>query len=486
MRMTFTRRDMIVSVAALGATALAAAPAIGKVAKVAKPAAIPDVIVLGAGASGLNAAWLLEQQGLKVLVLEGRKRVGGRVLTLLDQPGVAEMGFNSMAAGYGRGIDAAKRAGVELYDVAPRYMKDPRQQLIIGNQTLTREAWKTSPLNPLPEAYKGMMPWEVVPVVFSKNNPLKDWSDWIAPESAPLDISVHAFLKARGLNDAAVRLVFDSAPYYGSNAYDSSALTYEYNDGWIKAQTGQSRASLAVRGGNQKLTDGMAKLLKGDLLLDKEVVGIVCDSSAATVTCRDGTSYRAKRVVCSLPFSTLRNIAIEPGLSGPQAEAVASLPYQPISIAFLTVREPFWEKDGLPSSIWSDGPLGAVLAQRYGASEDEVTGLSVMARGKLAYYWDRQGREAALAAVVENLARLRPASKGLVAGAAYHSWAMEPFNGGDWAYFAPGQITRFGREMALPAGRLHFCGEHTATANRGIEGAFESSERVALEIISAT
>ena len=75
---------------------------------------IPDVIVLGADASGLNAAWLLEQQGMQVLVLEGRKRVGGRVLTLFGQPGFPEMGFNSMAAGYRRGIDAAKRAGVEL------------------------------------------------------------------------------------------------------------------------------------------------------------------------------------------------------------------------------------------------------------------------------------------------------------------------------------------------------------------------------------
>jgi monoamine oxidase len=29
---------------------------------------------------------------------------------------------------------------------------------------------------------------------------------------------------------------------------------------------------------------------------------------------------------------------------------------------------------------------------------------------------------------------------------------------------------------------VHFCGEHTATMNRGMEGAMESGERVALEI----
>src|ERR1700731_1060047 len=41
----------------------------------------PDVLILGAGMAGLNAARALAQAGLRVLVLEAQNRIGGRILT---------------------------------------------------------------------------------------------------------------------------------------------------------------------------------------------------------------------------------------------------------------------------------------------------------------------------------------------------------------------------------------------------------------------
>lgn len=55
-----------------------------------------DVIVIGAGMSGLNAALFLEDQGFDVMVLEGRNRVGGRVYSLEDVPGHPEAGANAI------------------------------------------------------------------------------------------------------------------------------------------------------------------------------------------------------------------------------------------------------------------------------------------------------------------------------------------------------------------------------------------------------
>jgi monoamine oxidase len=227
--MDITRRDVG---ALLAGGLIAAAPAVSRAAGAAKPL---DVIVLGAGMSGLNAAWLLEQQGQRVMVLEGRGRVGGRVHTLFDQPGVPEMGFNAMAAGYGRGIDAAKRAGVELYDIGPRMAKT-NLTLALGGKIMTRAEWAASPANPFPAARKAMMPWEISGAIMHQNNPLKDWMKWTDPANAALDVSLHDFLKGQGLSDAAIRLAVDTSPYYGGSAYDVSALMSEFADGWTKAQ----------------------------------------------------------------------------------------------------------------------------------------------------------------------------------------------------------------------------------------------------------
>jgi monoamine oxidase len=51
--------------------------------------------------------------------------------------------------------------------------------------------------------------------------------------------------------------------------------------------------------------------------------------------------------------------------------------------------------------------------------------------------------------------------------------------------FAPGQVTRFAREMIKPHGRIHLAGEHTRRVDYGMEAALESGERAALEILEA-
>ena len=160
-----------------------------------------------------------------------------------------------------------------------------------------------------------------------------------------------------------------------------------------------------------------------------------------------------------------------------------TLPFMKITMVVMEAERAFWENDGYNASMWTGGPAGTVTAMRYGDSDDEITSLVSWTRGHTAEYLDRLGPEAAKKLVIREIEALRPAAKGYLKAVHFHSWGMEPFSAGDWAVFRPGQIADFKNDMANPHGRLFFCGEHTAFANRGMEGAMESAERAVFEAI---
>jgi monoamine oxidase len=205
----------------------------------------------------------------------------------------------------------------------------------------------------------------------------------------------------------------------------------------------------------------------------------------AQVLCRDGSQYSARNVVCSVPFSVLRHIRIDPLPPPRQYEAIQTLPYMRNTLVFFVPKRRFWEADGLSPSMWTNGLAGTVTAQRFGKDDDEVTAIVANPRGHAADWIDRLPPAEAIRAVQHEIERLRPAAKGALEGGTIHSWARDPYSAGDWAVFGPGQVQRFARTMAAPHGRIHFCGEHTAQSNRGMEGAMESAERVVLEVSQA-
>jgi monoamine oxidase len=152
----------------------------------------------------------------------------------------------------------------------------------------------------------------------------------------------------------------------------------------------------------------------------------------------------------------------------------------------MVAKTPYWEKDGMNPNMFTDSLAGMVLAEHKGENPADITSLTVWLRGDRAMWADQVDTQVAIDAVVADLERLRPAAKGQLEVMGYKSWYRDRFSSGDWAVWAPGQVTAFANEIANPHDRIHFCGEHTAVSNRGMEGAMESGERAALEVLSAT
>jgi len=132
-------------------------------------------------------------------------------------------------------------------------------------------------------------------------------------------------------------------------------------------------------------------------------------------------------------------------------------------------------------NFWSNGPEERMFATPSRVQAEP--NLSFYLRGQHALKVTGMPPEAAFAYLCENLAKVRPSTRGALELLRVMSWPGYKYNRGGYAYFKPGQINDFGQSMAQPAGRIHFAGEHTAKLSTGMEGACESGERAALEIL---
>ena len=467
-----------------------------------------EAVVIGAGLAGLNAAVHLEDAGVDVRVVEARDRVGGRVRSMRELGGNLEAGGTHIGAAYRRVIAAAARHDVRLIDVTPSLKFFREQDLVLDGAIIRQSEWPAHPANPFPDPYRALMPWTFSRMLTARENPLEEPQNWLDPEQAVHDVPMYEWMRRLGLNDQTIRLGYGMNVSYGEDAHDISALQLLFRAAFSRAQAVSSEpaadrsvgkslrsqssttSSTGARGftaadGVQRIPEAMAESLDRPVHFGRAVRRIEDDGRMVTVRCADGTEFRAAYAVCALPFTVLRGIAFDPPLAGSQREAVASLPSQSMTQLYFAHNSEFWEADEVAPSLYTDTAAGMFSAIRNGGDPGQITGFSAWVMGRNAARLDALPPEAAGARVIAEIEAVRPAAQGQLEFIGRQSWGADPFARGAWAYFRPGQITRFAAAMGAPHGRVRFCGEHLAQTNRGMEGAMESGESAAMGIIAS-
>ncbi|MEZ5457756.1 MAG: NAD(P)/FAD-dependent oxidoreductase [Steroidobacteraceae bacterium] len=458
----------------------------------ARAAESADVIVIGAGLAGLNAALILEEQGYRVTVLEAADYVGGRTRTFDLPVGPTNAGGQTVGPNYGRLRDLIARLKVPVVPVN----MGGKSGIHVNGVLMSSADWAKSAANRTVGAERDVQPGALEFFYLARDNPLPDPAAWTAPEFAKYDIPLATYLRDRGASAEAIRLIDVSI-----NAFDlasCSALAYLRDIRTLQvgaADTGNNTRSTyaassteglaysEIAGGTQRLPEAMARALKsGGVRLNQPVAAIDMTGKGVEVRTFDGTRYRARHAIAAVPFAALKNIDVQPGFRGAQFDAVRESAHGNTLRVFMEYSQPFWESDIGEASLFTDTSIERVFAHTNAAGDVFV--LDCFVNGNAAYRFDQMPTAAVGEFVVEQLARIRPSSRGRVKVLKVHSWAKHSASACCRHVFNAGQVGPWADVMATPHERLHLAGEQTRSLDSGMEAAASTGERAALEILA--
>jgi monoamine oxidase len=425
------------------------------------PAGQPyDLIVVGAGISGIAAARTAQGYGAKTLVLEAQSYIGGRTFT--DTTTFAEIGFD---------------LGAQFF-----------QQCISGN-----ELWQiaqTTGATLLPAAGPGGLGQQFMEG--SAEASAFDQASFLATSAAikAAIFTAGAAIQA-GAPDASVQSVIgglSSLPWYNA-AVSQSVIE-------IIGDTDRSILDLynfqlvepipfATPGDDYVIKSGMGAfvtaLAKGlPIQLTTPVKSVATGGATVTVTTASGQVYNAKTAIVTASTAVLASggIAFTPALPSAYAQAFAGLPLSNIYKALIGLKPSFQiNVPGVGTGFsvvltLTDSDSAAMFPNFWGTNTVEF-----IANGNLALSLENAGPSGARPMLLAALDAAFPGAAAQWDGRMTASaWTNNPYTKGAYSGALPGDVGARSVLQQPIAGQLWFAGEAVnATGSRGVlQGAYRS------------
>lgn len=420
-----------------------------------------DVLIIGAGAAGVAAARELSSRKLKVIVLEARNRIGGRINTHIDRFPI-ELGAEFVHGKPGETLAIVERANLKLQKIPNRHW-----HLHDGVLTKSGKFWsrvekvmqEMSEYTGRDESFSEFL------AEYKRNTDIED----IGPVAT---VYVEGFHAAHA----------DSISVHGLNKTNKAAEEID-EDKIFRVQSGYSRIIQSLH------DDAVAQGATFYLNAVVEEVNWKRDEVQVLTTTQE--RFKARRLVVTLPLPLLQKAEVKfnPPLTRAQ-EAAKKLAMGRVVKVLLRFREPFWKGESrrdlreltfvhAPAELlptwWTQFPLDTPL-------------LVGWAGGTRAEKICADSEDALLDHALESLTRIFRLSKAAVEDELEefysHDWQRDTFSAGAYSYIPVNGIDAQAQLAQPLEDTLFFAGEATNTeGHQGtVHGAIATGLRAAREV----
>jgi monoamine oxidase len=422
-----------------------------------------DVVVIGAGAAGLAALRVLDRAGLRVMVLEARDRVGGRIYTVHDPLSSLplELGAEFVHGRPAQVWDVVRDAGLSVYEGtdASRYMNQ-------GAVERNADSWDLvgSVLGDMREAAQGAD---------------QSFEQFLDSRSYDEETKTAARGYVEGFNAASAREISIQALAEETAAADEidGERVFRLADGYDAVPLHLLR-SVPYFGAKLRLNTVVERV--------EWAAGRVSVHSRNVLT-GEVKAWTAARAVVTVPLGVLQagSIVFSPE-PAEILEAARKLRFGQVFRVVLRFREAFWEahkeladagfilsREPVFPTWWSTLSMRSRLLVGWNAGA-RAEGMKGMSRAEvLRCALDSLGRITGMAAEAE------------LEGFYFHDWQADAFALGAYSWVPAGGLEAR-RQLAVPVmDTLYFAGEATDQTGHSatVHGAIASGERVGREIL---